>query len=94
MHPRRSADELFLQPITLELLHIIAAEETGMRPIVSRPLRNSSNPVGDHNAQPILPVKFKTNGGKTGFSITFVHLGRNFYQMALWAATHVNHQVD
>jgi hypothetical protein len=39
-----------LQPIPLELLHIIATDETGMRPIVSRPLRNSSNPNGDRNA--------------------------------------------
>ena len=67
-----------------------------MRPIVSRPLRNSSNPNGDHHAQPyppILPVKIEGSaGGKAGFSITFVHLGRKFYQMTLWAATHANHR--
>ena len=66
-----------------------------MRPIVSRPLRNSSNPNGDHHAQPyppILPVKSEGSGsGKAGFSITFVHLGRKFYQMMLSAATHAYH---
>ena len=78
------------------LLLIIAIDETGMRPIVSRPLRNSSNTNGDHHAQPyppIHPVKIEgSGGGKAGFSITFVHLGRKFYQMTLWAATHVNHR--
>jgi hypothetical protein len=66
-----------------------------MRPIVSCPLRNSSNPNGDRNAEPyppILPVKFEGSGGKTGFSIIFVHLGRKFYQMTLWAAMHSNHR--
>ena len=67
-----------------------------MRPIVSRPLRNSSNPNGDHHAQPylpILPVKIEGGGsGKAGFSITFMHLGRKFYQMMLWAPTHANHR--
>jgi hypothetical protein len=74
---------------------VIAADETGMRSIVSRPLRNSSNSNGDRNAQPyppILPVKFKGSGGNTGLSITFVHLGRKFYQMTLWAATQANHR--
>ena len=65
-----------LQPIPLELLLIIATDELGMRPVVStRPQRNSSNP-NSCRAQPrppILPVKFE-GGGKTGFSITFLHL--------------------
>ncbi|KAN0129799.1 hypothetical protein V8E53_012391 [Lactarius tabidus] len=66
-----------------------------MRPIVSRPLRNSSNPNGDRHAQPcspILPAKFESNGSNAGFSITFVHLGLKFYQMTLWVATHANHR--
>ncbi|KAN0141547.1 hypothetical protein V8E53_000009 [Lactarius tabidus] len=86
--------KVYRRPIPLELLHIIATD-TGMRPIVSRPLRNSSNQNGDRNAEPyppILPVKFEGSGGKTGFSIIFVHLGRKFYQMTLWAATHSNHR--
>ena len=75
-----------LQPIPLELLLILATDETGMRPIVSsRPQRNNSNPNSDR-AQPhppILPVKFE-GGGNASFSITFMHLGRTFYQMTLW----------
>jgi hypothetical protein len=84
-----------LQPIPLGLLHLIATDVAVTRPIASRPLRNSSNPNGDRNVHPyppIFPVKFEGSGGKTGFSITFVHLGRKFYQMTLWAATHANHR--
>ncbi len=66
-----------------------------MRPVVSsRPKCNDSPQRGESNAQPyppVLPVKFE-GGGKAGFSITFVHLGRKFYQMTLWAATHANHR--
>ena len=64
--------------------------------IVSCPLRNSSNPNDDDHAQPyppILPVKIDGGGGgKAGFSITFVHLGRRFYKMTLWAGTRANHR--
>jgi hypothetical protein len=42
--------KVYQRPIPLELLHIIATDETGMRPIVSHSLRNSSNPNGDRNA--------------------------------------------
>ena len=68
-----------------------------MRPFVSRPLRNNSNPNGNHQAQPyppILPVKIKGGGCccNAGFSITFVHLVRKFYQMTLSTATHANHR--
>ncbi|KAH9042293.1 CNH-domain-containing protein [Lactarius hengduanensis] len=75
---KNKADQfkVYRRPIPLELLLIIATDETGMRPIPY---------------PPILPVKFE-GGGKAGFSITFVHLGRKFYQMTLWAATHVNHR--
>ncbi|KAF8268770.1 CNH domain-containing protein [Lactarius quietus] len=87
--------KVYRRPIPLELLFIIATDETGMRPVVSsRSPRNNSNPNGDRQAQPhppILPVKFE-GGGKTGFAITFVHLGRKFYQITLWAATHANHR--
>lgn len=94
---KNKADQykVYRRPIPLELLLIIATDETGMRPIVSsRPQRNNSNQSGDRHAQPyppVLPVKFE-GGGKPGFSITFVHLGRKFYQMTLWAATHANHR--
>lgn len=35
---------------------------------------------------PVVPVK----DTKGGFSITFVHLGRKYYQMTLWASTYVS----
>lgn len=35
----------------------------------------------------IVPVK---SNSKDGFSITFVHLGRKYYQMTLWASTLIN----
>ncbi|KAI0306077.1 CNH domain-containing protein [Multifurca ochricompacta] len=87
--------KVYRPPIPLELLLVIATDETGMRPIMtSRPQRNSTGQNGGRRAQPyppVVPVKFE-GGGKAGFSITFVHLGRKFYQMTLWAATHANHR--
>lgn len=35
---------------------------------------------------PVIPMK----EAKGGFSITFVHLGRKYYQMTLWASTYVS----
>ena len=35
---------------------------------------------------PVVPVK----DTKGGFSITFVHLGRKYYQITLWASTYVS----
>ncbi len=35
---------------------------------------------------PVIPMK-ETKGG---FSITFVHLGRKYYQITLWASTYVS----
>lgn len=35
---------------------------------------------------PVVPVK----DTKGGFSITFVHLGKKYYSMTLWASTYVN----
>jgi hypothetical protein len=66
-----------------------------MRPVItSRPQRNNSGANGAHSHQPyppVVPVKLE-GGNKTGFAITFVHLGRKFYQMTLWAASHANHR--
>ncbi|OBZ74240.1 Rho1 guanine nucleotide exchange factor 1 [Grifola frondosa] len=39
---------------------------------------------------PVIPIKDKDKDTKGGFSITFVHLGRNFYQITLWASTYVS----
>jgi len=63
-----------------------------MRPVISA--RSPRNGIGGRQAQPyppVIPVKLE-GGSKTGFAITFVHLGRKFYQMTLWAATHANHR--
>ena len=38
---------------------------------------------------PAIPVKVD---GKGGFAITFIHLGRKYYQMTLWASTFVSHR--
>jgi RHO1 GDP-GTP exchange protein 1/2 len=65
-----------------------------MRPVISsRPQRNNAGANGGHSQPypPVVPVKLE-GGGKTGFAITFVHLGRKFYQMTLWAASHANHR--
>jgi RHO1 GDP-GTP exchange protein 1/2 len=68
-----------------------------MRPVVSSATRAPRNGVSQNvgrRAQPyppVLPLKLES-GGKSGFGITFVHLGRKFYQMTLWAATHANHR--
>ena len=35
---------------------------------------------------PVVPVK----DAKGGFSVTFVHLGRKYYQITLWASTYVS----
>ena len=39
----------------------------------------------------MVPVKLE-GGSKTGLAITFAYLGRRFYQMTLWAASHANHR--
>lgn len=38
---------------------------------------------------PAIPIKVD---GKGGFAITFIHLGRKYYQMTLWASTFVSHR--
>jgi hypothetical protein len=66
-----------------------------MRPVITaRPQRNNSGANGSRSPQPyppVIPVKLE-GGSKTGFAITFVHLGRKYYQMTLWAASHANHR--
>ncbi|KAF8493205.1 CNH-domain-containing protein [Russula emetica] len=87
--------KVYRRPIPLELLLVIATDESGMRPVItSRPQRNNSIANGGHSHQPyppVVPVKLE-GGSKTGFAITFVALGRKFYQMTLWAASHANHR--
>lgn len=67
-----------------------------MRPVVTaRSQRKNSGANGVNTPQPyppVIPVKLEGGGSKTGFAITFVHLGRKYYQMTLWAASHANHR--
>ena len=70
----------------------MTTDESGMRPVV----RNSVGQNGSRRSPaqphpPVLPVKLE-GAGKAGFGITFVHLGRKYYHMTLWAATHANHR--
>ena len=71
------------QPIPLELLFVSAPDEFPNNKAVSKQkallLKNSPH-------APVIPVKEV----KGGFSITFVHLGRKYYQMTLWASTYVS----
>ena len=39
--------------------------------------------------QPHTPI-VQVKDAKGGFSVTFVHLGRKYYQMTLWASTYVS----
>lgn len=48
--------------------------------------RNSFN----KNLPPPPPTIVPVKSSKDGFSITFVHLGRKYYQITLWASTAVN----
>ncbi|KAI0251796.1 RhoGEF Rgf2 [Lactifluus subvellereus] len=94
---RSEQHKVYRRPIPLELLFIMATDETGMRPVVpGRTPRNSTGQNGGRRSPaqphpPVLPIKME-GGGKNGFAITFVHLGRKFYNMTLWAATHANHR--
>lgn len=71
------------QPIPLELLLVSAPDEFAtQKPQNNRQkqlLRNAPH-------APVIPV----NNTKGGFSITFVHLGRKYYQITLWASTYVS----
>ncbi|KAH9977526.1 RhoGEF Rgf2 [Russula compacta] len=93
---KNKADQfkVYRRPIPLELLLIVATDESGMRPVVTARPQHKAGSNGSHLSQPyppVVPVKLE-GGGKTGFAITFVHLGRKFYQMTLWAASHANHR--
>ncbi|THH21453.1 hypothetical protein EW146_g82 [Bondarzewia mesenterica] len=81
------------QPIPLELL-FITHNDDGTN-ATARPngrqgkvlTKRSSFNTSASPYPPAIPAK-ADNSGKGGFSITFVHLGRKYYQMTLWASTH------
>ncbi|THH00609.1 hypothetical protein EW026_g1971 [Hermanssonia centrifuga] len=75
--------KVYRRPIPLELLLVSAPDEyPTAKPANARQkallLKNMPH-------APVIPVK----ESKGGFSITFVHLGRKYYQMTLWASTYV-----
>ncbi|OJT06723.1 Rho1 guanine nucleotide exchange factor 1 [Trametes pubescens] len=75
--------KVYRRPIPLELLLVSAPDEFAtQKPQNNRQkqlLRNAPH-------APVIPV----NNTKGGFSITFVHLGRKYYQITLWASTYVS----
>ena len=75
---------LHLQPIPLELLLISAPDEDPSSAKSSS--RNKSVLSKNLPHAPVIPIK----EAKGGYSITFVHLGRKYYQMTLWASTYVS----
>src|SRR6266481_5201863 len=81
------------QPIPLELLVIAAQDDTtatrpptyrGKNSLMTRNSLNRSVPA------PLAPPSLPKGGeNKNGYPITFVHLGRHYYQQTLWASTWV-----
>lgn len=74
--------KVYRRPIPLELLLVSAPDEFPSQQKSSKQkalLKNMPH-------APVIPVK----EAKGGFSITFVHLGRKYYQMTLWASTYVS----
>lgn len=80
-----------MQPIPLELLLIYAnddyANSNNNRQQGNRQKAGKRNSFSKSTPYvPNFPIKVE---GK-GFAITFVHLGRKYYQMTLWASTYVS----
>ncbi|KAL5531399.1 hypothetical protein ACEPAG_4276 [Sanghuangporus baumii] len=85
--------KVYRRPIPLELLLIACPDEQGntfrqqgKAPSKTLTKRNSFN----KNLPPPPPTIVPVKSGKDGFSITFVHLGRKYYQLTLWAQSQVN----
>ncbi|KAI0954580.1 hypothetical protein AcW1_006427 [Taiwanofungus camphoratus] len=76
--------KVYRRPIPLELLLVSAPDEfpTGK----AQKDRQKQLLMKNSPHAPVVPVK----DTKGGFSITFVHLGRKYYQMTLWASTYVS----
>lgn len=82
-----------LQPIPLELLFISVPDEN---PQPNRPPNRQPRTLTKKNSlnrgapyAPAIPIRVD---GRGGFAITFVHLGRKFYHLTLWASTFVSHR--
>ncbi|KAH7927342.1 CNH-domain-containing protein [Leucogyrophana mollusca] len=86
--------KVYRRPIPLELLFIAVPDDnansgrpSGGRQTKTLTKKNSFNKGAPY--APAIPVKVD---GKGGFAITFIHLGRKYYQMTLWASTFVSHR--
>ncbi|TFY73666.1 hypothetical protein EWM64_g10346 [Hericium alpestre] len=89
--------KVYRRPIPLELLFIAATDEHGNTynpnaATVTRPGRPGKLQPRNSFPYPPAVVAKPEGGGKNAFSITFVHLGRKYYQMTLWASTFVSHR--
>ncbi|KAF9240727.1 CNH domain-containing protein [Melanogaster broomeanus] len=71
--------KVYRRPIPLELLFISAQSKELTKKALTR-----GAPYPLH-----IPIKVD---GKGDFAVTFVHLGRKFYQITLWASTFVSHR--
>ena len=80
------------QPIPLELLCISASDDSSIengrrnRHLVRR---NSLN--RDNRGLPLPPVTIRTEG-RGQYWINFIHLGRKYYQLMLWANSAISHK--
>ena len=81
LHSYTSLAEIGTQPIPLELLLVSAPDEYPNH-------KSSKQKALLKNAPhtPVIPIK-ETKGG---FSITFIRLGREYYEITLWASTYVS----
>ncbi|KAF7982585.1 hypothetical protein HWV62_27595 [Athelia sp. TMB] len=78
--------KVYRRPIPLELLLISSTDD-----YAAQTARQAANRAGRTltKSTPYVPAfQGRVEGGK-GFAITFVHLGRKFYQITLWASTYV-----
>ncbi|GJE93881.1 CNH-domain-containing protein [Phanerochaete sordida] len=73
--------KVYRRPIPLELLLVSAPDEFPTNHKSKQKALLKNVPYA-----PVIPVKEV----KGGFSITFVHLGRKYYQITLWASTYVS----
>lgn len=83
----------FSQPIPLELLLVSVPEDMNSlrqnsKAINKTLLKSNTTAKNLPPTPPSAPAKV-SNNSKDGYSITFVHLGRKYYQITLWASTFV-----
>ncbi|KAI0091488.1 CNH domain-containing protein [Irpex rosettiformis] len=77
--------KVYRRPIPLELLLVSAPDDDPSSALKSTSRSKAMLSKNSPHA-PVIPIK----EAKGGYSITFVHLGRKYYQMTLWASTYVS----